>query len=161
MADLESRTRRFFLGSVADTLREEIDWRARGGGQSAVTKLAVYLAAFARDLLRIPLHHKHGIGQARFRARVAYITGTALPTIQFFLDNHELDSDLRSDLVTASERLRGAEPLLADGSSQALDEWYATMEEFGALQAICADTVSLLDRAIGRQDDSEAHRPEV
>lgn len=86
-------TMKFFLENIATELSQEIDWRSRGYGKNIFTRVGIYTVAFLRDLLRIPLHYYRGIGQAQFRFRVAYISNTAIPTLNFFLTRYPLEEE--------------------------------------------------------------------
>jgi len=136
-SSLLDHTLRFVLSAIERELRLGIDWRAAGRGRNAVQRAAIYAAAMARDLVRIPIHHPEGIAQARFRARVRYIEGTALPTVTFFLDRYPLSQHRRDALSSAVTELAGCVDLISDGRIRALDEWYATMDEFGVLTERC------------------------
>lgn len=133
MTELLSDTVTFFLRPIAAELQKEIDWRARAFGRNVLTRVLVYLAALARDLIRIPLHHPRGIGQAQFRARVIYIQDTALPTLGFFASRYPLPAAPRARLDAAAAALRQGIALLRDGALPRVDEWYATIDEFGQL----------------------------
>lgn len=133
MDELSDKTLKFFLQQVALQLRKEIDWRARGYGRGVFVRIAIYLAAVARDLIRIPMHHPDGIGQSRFRARVEYMAETAIPTLAFFRANYPIDERERTLIDEAIEALERGVSLISDGTYPTLDEWYATMEEFHQL----------------------------
>ena len=154
MDELIDKTRTFFLGRVAAELRREIDWRAKGHGKSIPRRVAIYLAAFVRDVVRIPLHHREGIGQARFRARVTYITETAIPTLRFFRTEYPADEETAALLDEATERLEKGATLLRDGAVPALDEWYATMEEFSELTRFSREAAERIGAVIGARTNS-------
>lgn len=151
MTDRDRETLCFFLGQLVRELETEIDWRGRGQGRNPLLRGLIYVSAFARDLLRIPLHHPSGIGQARFRARVRYIEQTALPTLRFFEERFELEDATRSLLRRASHRLTEGLTLMEDGASLALDRWYATMTEFAALQRCSKEAAAFLREACAQQ----------
>ena len=133
MTDLLDETKQFFLRALVRELSKEIDWRARAFRRNVLVRFTIYLAALVRDLVRIPLHHPQGIGQARFRLRVVYIRETALPTLHFFLQKYPLEADEQAELSRAIELLEAGAALTRDGAVRAIDEWYATIEEFGQL----------------------------
>ena len=118
---------------VASELNTEIDWRAKGYGKNIAQRSGIYVAALVRDIVRIPLHHRGGIGQARFRARVAYISESAIPTLHFFQTNFPTSARQRVLAEEAIELLQKGVDLISDGRIAVLDEWYATMEEFHEL----------------------------
>jgi len=128
--ELLAETQRFFLGRVASELTREIDWRAKGYGKSVIPRAAIYVAAMVRDIVRIPLHHQDGIGQARFRPRIDYISESAIPILKFFQVNYPIDDRQCLLIDEALELLEKGVRLISDGRIPALDEWYATMEEF-------------------------------
>ncbi len=123
-------TMEFFLKSIAEELKKEIDWRAKGYGKNPLLRAGIYTAALLRDLIRIPLHHKRGIGQAQFRFRVDYIINNAIPTLKFFQTKYPLEDEQQKRLEEAINLLQEGVGLIKDGSIQVVDEWYATMEEF-------------------------------
>ncbi len=127
---LLEETMEFFLKSIAEELKKEIDWRAKGYGKNPLLRAGIYTAAFLRDLIRIPLHHKRGIGQAQFRFRVDYIINNALPTLRFFQTKYPLKDAQQKQLKEAINILQEGVGLIKDGKIQEVDEWYATMEEF-------------------------------
>jgi hypothetical protein len=134
---LLEQTMCFVLSGIERELRTEIDWRAAGRGRNVFQRAAIYAAAMLRDLVRIPLHHPDGVAQARFRARIQYLERTAMPTVKFFLDHYPLSRHQQDALVSASTELEKSVDLISDGKIRALDEWYATMEEFGVLTERC------------------------
>jgi hypothetical protein len=134
---LLEQTMCFVLSGIERELRTEIDWRAAGRGRNVFQRAAIYAAAMLRDLVRIPLHHPDGVAQARFRARIQYLERTAMPTVKFFLDHYPLSRHQQDALVSASTELEKSVDLISDGKIRALDEWYATMEEFGVLTGRC------------------------
>jgi len=133
MDELLKRTMRFFLEGVASELNRDIDWRATGHDRGVLKKVGIYAAAMVRDLIRIPLHHRGGIAQARFRVRVGYISEFAIPTLRFFVTEYPLDERTTTLLEEAVKELQQGVDLIADGPMPTLDEWYATMEEFHRL----------------------------
>jgi|LGVF01.1.fsa_nt_gb hypothetical protein len=141
---LLEQTMRFVLSGIERELRLEIDWRAAGRGRNVFRRAAIYAAAMLRDLVRIPLHHPDGVAQARFRARIQYIERTAMPTVKFFLDHYPLSQRQREALASASTELEESVGLISDGKIRALDEWYATMEEFGVLTERCGRAADAL-----------------
>lgn len=156
MTDLDAlldETLRFMIGSVERELRVPVDWRAAGRGRGPLRRAAIYAAAMARDLVRIPLHHPDGIAQARFRARIRYIERTALPTVRFLLDRYPLGGSRRASLEAAERDLTSCADLIRDGRIRRLDEWYATMEEFGALGEGCMQAADALARSVGEVDE--------
>ncbi len=150
---LLDHTLRFVLSGIERELRLEIDWRAEGRGRNVFRRAAIYAAAMARDLVRIPLHHPDGVAQARFRARIQYIERSALPTVEFFLDHYPLSRRQQDALASASTELEESVGLISDGKIRALDEWYATMEEFGVLTERCGRAAdAIADSAAEPQD---------
>jgi len=147
--DVTDTTLRFFLGQVVSNLERELDWRAEGSGRSVVSRALIYLAAMARDLVRIPLHHPEGIAQARFRARLLYIREVALPTLRFFSDEYDLDFTRTGALDEAIMALETAEALVSDGPVRVIDQWYATMDEFNTLTELSRRATSAIRRVIG------------
>ncbi len=140
-------TLKMVLYSIAKELNVEIDSRAQGYGKSAFRRCVIYLVALIRDLVRIPLHHYKGIGQAQFRYRVFYISNTAIPTIHFFLERYSLDKDQRRSLEEAIDLLRQGAALINDGIIPALDAWYATMQEFYELTQYSREAALKITRA--------------
>ena len=149
MDELLERSLDFFLRGVAAELNKEIDWRAKGHGRNAIQKVGIYLAAMARDIVRIPLHYRGGIGQARFRSRVEYISEKAIPTLKFFRSNYPIDENRQVLIDEAIELLHKGVGLISDGAIPALDEWYATMEEFHELTEYSRQAAHRLEKAAG------------
>ena len=116
-------------------------------------RTAIYAAAMLRDLVRIPLHHPDGVAQARFRTRIRYIERTAVPTVEFFLNHYPLSRRQREALVSASTELEESVGLISDGKIRALDEWYATMEEFGVLTERCGRAADALAESAEEPQD--------
>ncbi|MEJ2581608.1 MAG: hypothetical protein P8127_08220 [Acidobacteriota bacterium] len=148
ITSLLDSTMRFVLSGIERELRLGIDWRASGRGWNVFRRAAIYAGAMARDLVRIPLHHPDGIAQARFRARIQYIERTVVPTVGFFLEHYPLSQHQRDSLSTALTELGGCIELQPDGRMRALDEWYATMEEFAVLTERCEKTADALAAAV-------------
>ncbi len=148
MNELLDDTLKFFLKAIALELHKEIDWRAKGYGKSVIKRVAIYTAAFVRDLTRIPRHYHRGIGQAQFRFRIAYISDTALPTLNFFLTKYPLPPGQRVFMETAVDLLQKGANLTRDGTIRALDEWYATMEEFCQLTEYSQEAAKRIEEAI-------------
>jgi len=154
---LLDHTLRFVLSGIERELRLEIDWRAAGRGRNVFRRAAIYAAAMLRDLVRIPLHHPDGVAQARFRARIQYIERTAMPTVKFFLDHYPLSQRQQDALASALSEFEASVGLISDGKIRALDEWYATMEEFGELTERCGRAADAIAEAIrGRTAESAA-----
>mgnify|MGYP001814754149 CR=1 FL=1 len=154
MEDLRSlldQTFRFVLSGIEGELRLEIDWRAAGKGRNVLQRAAIYAAAMARDLARITIHHPDGIAQTRFRARIHYIEHTALPAVEFFRDLYPLTQHQWDSLSSAMTELVGCVHLISDGRIRALDEWYATMDEFADLTERCERAADALAEAIGER----------
>jgi hypothetical protein len=107
-----------------------------------------------RDLIRIPLHHREGIAQARFRARVDYISEFAIPTLRFFVAEYPLDDRTATLLKDAVKELQQGVELIADGRVPTLDEWYATMEEFHRLTEHSKRGAEKITRAVSRVFES-------
>lgn len=149
---LLEQTLRFVLSGVERELRTDIDWRAGGRGRNPISRAAIYAAALVRDLTRIPSHHPDGIAQARFRARIRYLGRTAIPTVAFFLDHYPLPPDRKDALASAVAELERCVGLATDGRIRALDEWYATMNEFAALSEGCRRAADALSTAIDGAD---------
>ncbi len=150
MTDAErllDETLRFVLGGVERELRRDLDWRAVPAGFGRFRRAAIYSAAMLRDLVRIPLHHPDGIAQARFRVRIRYVERTAIPTIRFFVDRYPLSLARRSNLHSALGELEACLRLVSDGRFHAVDEWYATMDEFRRLGEGCARAADALSAA--------------
>jgi hypothetical protein len=145
---LVDETFRFMLGSVERELCVPLDWRASGGRHGPIGRAAIYAAAMARDLIRIPLHHADGIAQARFRARVRFIERTALPTVRFVLERFPVSDSQRAALGEAERELTSCTDLVSDGRFRRIDEWYATMDEFAALAEGCQRAAVALGRAV-------------
>lgn len=123
-------TMRFFLDPVVAKLNDEIDLRSRGYGKNPFHQAAIYLVAFARDLANIPLHSREGIGQARYRARAAYIEREVIPILRFFQENYPIRPEQNKLIEEAVDLLQSACQLGKDGPLRLLDQWYATMKEF-------------------------------
>jgi len=157
---LLEQTMRFVLSGIERELRLEIDWRAAGRGRNVFRRAAIYAAAMLRDLVRIPLHHPDGVAQARFRARIQYLERTAVPTVTFFLDHYPLSRGQRDALVSASTELEESVGLISDGKIRVLDEWYATMEEFGGLTERCGRAADALAEAIRERTTESAAEPQ-
>jgi hypothetical protein len=115
-----------------------------------------------RDIVRIPLHHREGIGQARFRARIEYISENAIPTLKFFQTKYPTDERQRTLIDEAIELLQKGIGLISDGSYPVLDEWYATMEEFYELTKYSQQAAIKIDEVIGLQiiPHSDAQNPD-
>ncbi len=148
MDELLDDTLKFFLKAIASELHKEIDWRAKGHGKSLIKRAVIYAAAFVRDLTRIPRHYHGGIGQAQFRFRVAYISDIALPTLSFFLTKYPLQQRQQIPIEAAVDLLQQGANLIRDGKIPALDEWYATMEEFGQLTECSRQAAKRIEEAI-------------
>lgn len=159
MDKLLDKTLTFFLRQMALQLSVEIDWRAKGYGRNVLVRAAIYTAALARDLIRIPLHHPDGIGQSRFRARVEYIDDRAIPTLKFFGANFPIDARQKSLINEAIEVLERGVSLISDGAYPTIDEWYATMEEFHQLSEYSLQAVEKISAVI--QSDVAATVSEV
>lgn len=149
MDELLNRTMSFFLEEVASELNRDIDWRATGHGRGVFQRVGIYAAAMVRDLIRILFHHRGGIAQARFRARIAYISEFAIPTLRFFLTNYPLEKQMTTLLEEAIKELRNGVDLITDGPMPKLDEWYATMEEFHRLTEHSKRGAEKITRAVG------------
>jgi hypothetical protein len=145
---LLEQTMRFVLSGIERELRIEIDWRAAGRGRNVFRRAAIYAVAMLRDLVRIPTHHPEGVAQARFRVRIQYIERTALPTVKFFLDNYPLSRHQQDALAAALSEFETSIGLISDGKIRALDEWYATMEEFAELTERCERAADAIAEAI-------------
>lgn len=156
MRALLDQTLCFVLSGIEGELGLGIDWRAAGHGRNVLERATIYLAAMARDLVRIPLHHPEGIAQARFRARIRYIESTALPTVRYFLDHYPLSPHQRDALSSAVAELSGCIELVSDGRIRALDEWYATIDEFALLTERCARAADALAEAINERNSPTA-----
>jgi len=150
----------FVLSGIERELRLEIDWRAEGRGRNVFRRAAIYAAAMLRDLVRIPTHHPDGVAQARFRVRIQYIERTAVPTVKFFLDQYPLSRRQQDALVSASTELEESVGLISDGKIRALDEWYATMEEFGELTERCGRAADAIAEAIREGTAESAAEPQ-
>ncbi len=148
MDDLLDETRKFFLQRVASELNQEIDWRERGSGKNVAQRVGIYLAALVRDIVRIPLHHPKGIGQARFRNRIQYISENAIPTLKFFQSKYPCDKRQRAIIDEAIELLQKGVGLISDGPIPLLDEWYATMEEFFELSKYSKQAAKKIEEVI-------------
>jgi hypothetical protein len=155
---LLDRTMHFVLSGIEAELRPEIDWRAAGRGKNIFRRAAIYSAGMVRDLVRIPSHHPEGIAQARFRARIRSIERTALPTVRFFLDTYPLSGHQRENLSSAVAELSGCVDLISDGRFHALDEWYATMDEFADLTQRSRRAADAIAAAIGEGSGPDIHR---
>jgi hypothetical protein len=151
MDELLDKTRAFFLRRVVAELKRPIDWRAQGRGKGIVRRTGIYLAAFLRDIVRIPLHHPDGIGQARFRARVQYIADDAIPIIEFFQAEYACDMRVGALLDEAIEWLGKGKQLVEDGPFPRLDLWYATMDEFSQLTEYSRQAAEKIEDAIGAE----------
>ena len=149
MDELLIRTMSFFLERVASELNRDIDWRSTGHGRGVLQRVGIYAAAMVRDLIRIPLHHRGGIAQARFRARIGYISEFALPTLRFFVTDYPLDEQTTTLLEEAVKELQNGLDLITDGPMPKLDEWYATMEEFHRLTEHSKRGAEKITRAVG------------
>ena len=149
MDTLLDETLKFFLRIVISELQQEIDWRAKGQDKNVVQRAGIYLAAFARDLVRIPLHHRGGIGQARFRARIEFVSANALPVLRFFRSKYPIDHRQSALIEEAIELLQKSLGLIRDGTLPELDEWYATMDEFSELTQYSQLAAKKLEEAIG------------
>ena len=145
---LLDQTMRFVLSGIERELRLDIDWRAEGRGRNVVRRAAIYSAAMVRDLARVFLHHPDGIAQAKFRVRIQYIERTAAPTVKFFLDHYPLAQRQQDALASALSEFEASIGLISDGKIPALDEWYATMEEFAELTERCGRAADALAEAI-------------
>lgn len=130
MDEILVKTLKFFLGSIAAELNKDIDWRAKGYGKNVFIRAGIYFVAMVRDLIRIPTHHKEGIAQSRFRARIEYISKTVIPSLNFFKSNYPIDDGQHVLITEAIELLNKGVSLISDGAIPKLDEWYATMDEF-------------------------------
>ena len=149
MDELLIRTMSFILERVASELNRDIDWRATGHGRGVLQRIGIYAAAMVRDLIRIPLHHRGGIAQARFRARIGYISESAIPTLRFFMTDYPLDEHTTTLLEEAVKELQDGVKLITDGPMPKLDEWYATMEEFHRLTEHSKRGAEKISRAVG------------
>jgi hypothetical protein len=155
---LLDETLRFVLSGVERELRRELDWRAVPAGVGRIRRVAIYSAALLRDLVRIPLHHPEGIAQARFRVRIRYLERSAIPTIGFFVNRYPLSAERHSALHRALAELEACVRLVQDGRLRAVDEWYATMDEFRRLDEGCGRAADALASALaGRPVDSVSH----
>ena len=147
-SSLLDQTLRFVLSGIERELRLQIDWRAAGRGRNQFRRAAIYAAAMLRDLVRIPTHHPDGIAQAKFRVRIQFIERTAVPTVKFFLDHYPLSQRQQDALKSALTEFEASIGLKSDGKIRALDEWYATMEEFAELTERCGRAADALTEAI-------------
>ena len=145
---LLEQTMRFVLSGIERELRLVIDWRAEGRGRNVFRRASIYAAAMLRDLVRIPTHHPDGVAQARFRVRIQYIKRTAVPTVKFFLDHYPLLAHQQDALAAALSEFEASISLISDGKIRALDEWYATMEEFAELTERCVRAADAIAEAI-------------
>jgi hypothetical protein len=157
---LLDHTLRFALSGIERELRLDIDWRAEGRGRNVFQRAAIYTAAMARDLARIFLHHPDGVAQAKFRVRIQYIERTAVPMVKFFLDHYPLSQHQQGSLVSALTELEESVGLISDGKIPALDEWYATMEEFGELTERCGRAADAIAEAIREPTTVSAAEPQ-
>lgn len=148
MDELLDDTLKFFLKPIATELSQEIDLRARGYGKNLIRRIGIYTVAFLRDLTRIPLHYYKGIGQAQFRFRVAYISNTAIPTLNFFLTRYPLEEKQCRLIEEAIDFLQKGEGLIRNGSIPSLDEWYATMEEFYQLTTYSQEAAKKIEEVM-------------
>ncbi len=98
--------------------------------------------------MRIPLHNQRGIGQAQFRFRVAYISNTAIPTLSFFLNKYPIEKEQHNLIEEAITLLQKGAELIKDGRMPALDEWYATMEEFYKLTQYSQKAAEKIEKVI-------------
>jgi len=144
-----TKTMTFFLRGVALELRRDIDWRAKGYHRNLIQRVGIYLAALIRDIVRIPLHSKEGIGQAHFRVRIQYISDYAIPALEFFRVEYPIDHMQRDHIDEAIELLQRGVGLTSDGRIHALDEWYATMEEFGQLTEYSRQAAKKIEEVVG------------
>jgi hypothetical protein len=151
---LLDHTLHFVLSGIERELRLEIDWRAAGRGRNVFRRAAIYAAAMVRDLARVFLHHPDGVAQAKFRVRIQYIERTAVPTVKFFLDHYPLSRRQQDALVSALSEFEASIGLISDGKIPALDEWYATMEEFGELTERCGRAANAIAEAISARPTS-------
>jgi len=152
---LIDQTLRFVLSGIERELRLEVDWRAAGRGRNVFRRAAIYSAAMVRDLVRVFLHHPDGVAQAKFRVRIQYIERAAMPTVRFFLDHYPLSRHQQDALASALSEFEASIGLISDGRIPALDEWYATMEEFGELTERCGRAADAIAEAI-REGTSES-----
>ena len=141
-------TLEFFLGLTARELTTKIDGRSEGHGRNVIMRTLISAAALVRDVIRIPLHHHRGIGQAQFRFRVSYIDETAIPTLAFFLSKYPLNDQQTELLRESIDLLRRGSDLMRDGRVRVMDEWYATMEEFHRLTQYSQEAASKLQETI-------------
>jgi len=152
MDPLLEDTMAFFLRSMVRILVDEVDLRARCGDRNPVFRGVIWASALARDLFRIPTHNPAGIGQARFRARVAWISETAIPTLRFFSSRYPLDVRRRAVMAESVECLERAVGLLHDGRIAVLDEWYASMREFRELAEHCRQAAAKIEEVLRHPD---------
>jgi hypothetical protein len=116
------KTMAHFLEGIAAELSRNIDWRAVGRGRGVLRRAWIYTVALLRDLVRIPLHHPEGIAQARFRARVKFITENAIPTLRFFVVEYPLDQARIALLGEAIDELQRGADLITDGPIRDVDD---------------------------------------
>jgi len=157
---LLEQTMRFVLSGIERELRLEIDWRAAGQGRNVFRRAFIYSAAMVRDLARVFLHHPEGVAQAKFRVRIQYIDRTAVPTVKFFLDHYPLSRRQQDALVSALSEFEASIGLISDGKIRALDEWYATMEEFGELTERCGRAADAIAEAMSERTAESAAEPQ-
>jgi len=148
MDELLVDTMRFFLDPVIDKLNQETDLRSRGYGKNPIYQVGVYLVAFARDLINIPLHSRQGIGQARYRARVAYIEQEVVPILRFFREKYPVRPEQKGLIDEAIELLQRGCQLGVDGRWRLLDQWYATMKEFHAFDDFSRQAAAKIEQLI-------------
>jgi len=157
---LLDHTLRFVLSGIERELRLDIDWRAEGRGQNVFRRAFIYSAAMVRDITRIFLHHPEGVAQAKFRVRIQYIERTAMPTVEFFLHHYPLSQRQQNELASALSEFEASIGLISDGKIRALDEWYATMEEFGELTERCGRAADAIAEALRERTAESAAEPQ-
>ncbi len=156
MDALSDKTLKFFLKNIATELSQEIDLRGKGYAKNFILGAWIYTVAFLRDLMRIPLHDPKGIGQARFRFRIGYISDTAIPTLNFFLETYSLEEEQRHLMEDAIGLLEKGARLITDGRIPALDEWYASLEEFSQLTKYSQEAARKIEEVIGFEQSSSS-----
>ncbi len=141
-------TLKFFLELIVMELSQEIDLRAKGYGKNIITRVVNHIVDFLGDMIRIPLQHYRGVGQAQFRFRVFYISNTVLPALNFFLTRYPLEEKQCHLIEEAIDLLQRGEGLIRNGGIPALDEWYATMEEFYTLTRYSKEAAGKIEEVI-------------